>query len=119
MSKEKANEATEATPNALTAAEQKKSQLVNFVANNILNGLTLNQAIQVVQQVALRDANTLISEADQDKLQEIEAAYDKAVESAQAQAQEQAEPAAKAPAKKAAKARKTAKKATAWTTCTR
>lgn len=116
MSKEKANEATEATPNALTAAEQKKSQLVNFVANNILNGLTLNQAIQVVQQVALRDANTLISEADQDKLQEIEAAYDKAVESAQAQAQEQAEqaePAAKAPAKKATKARKTAKKATA------
>lgn len=115
MSKDTNPEATEATPNELTAAEQRKSQLVNFVANNILNSLTLNQSIQVVQQVAMRDANTIVSEADEAKLQEIEEAYDKAVQGAQASASEeasQAAPAKKAPAKKA-KSRKTAKKATA------
>ena len=120
MSKQENNQAEQASPNALTAAEQKKRELVNFVANNILNGLTLNQTIQVVQQVAMRDANVIVSEADEDKLKEIEQAY----ANAQAQAQAQAEAAAdtqaeeQAPAKKGAKksasrGRKTAKKATA------
>jgi hypothetical protein len=115
MSNDTNTEATEATPNELTAAEQKKSQLVNFVANNILNSLTLNQSIQVVQQVALRDANTIISEADESKLKEIEDAYSKATQGAEATTEQEATakaPGKKAPAKKA-KARKTAKKATA------
>lgn len=108
----------EATPNALTAAEQKKRTLVNFVANNILNSLTLNQSIQVVQQVALRDANTIVSEADEAKLKEIEEAF----EQAQAQAEQAAAEAAAPPVeeKKAAtkktaakRGRKTAKKASA------
>lgn len=108
----------EATPNALTMAEQKKRTLVNFVANNILNSLTLNQSIQVVQQVALRDANTIVSEADEAKLKEIEEAF----EQAQAQAEQAAAEAAAPPVeeKKAAtkktsakRGRKTAKKASA------
>lgn len=109
---------TQQPTNALTAAEEKKRELVNFVANNILNGLTMNQTIQVVQQVALRDANAIVSEADEDRLKEIEDAFEKAKQDAQEQAQEQA--AQKAPAKKAAakkapakRGRKTSKKATA------
>jgi hypothetical protein len=117
MSNQDTND-TQAT-NALTAAEAKKRELVNFVANNILNGLTLNQTIQVVQQVALRDANAIVSEADEEKLQEIEGAYEQAKEqAAQAQAQEQAaaQPAPKKAASKKAPAkrgRKSTKKASA------
>ena len=111
MSKTENTEATEATPNALAAAEQKKRELVNFVANNILNSLTMNQTIQVVQQVAMRDANTIVSEADEDKLAEIETAYEKAVQEAQkaAQEQEQEQAQAQAPAKKATTKKTTAK----------
>ena len=87
MSSNETNAETQ-TPNALTAAEQKKRELVNFVANNILNGLTLNQTINVIQQVALRDANQIVSEADEEKLAEIEQAFKQAVEQARAAAEE-------------------------------
>ena len=113
MSDQETNQSQEATPNALTAAEQKKRELVNFVANNILNSLTMNQTIQVIQQVALRDANTIVSEADEEKLAEIETAYQAAVEQAQAAAQEsQEETAKKAPAKKTTAKKKAARKST-------
>jgi len=111
------NQAETQTPNALTAAEQRKRELVNFVANNILNSLTMNQTINVVQQVALRDANQIVSEADETKLQEIETAYTNALQAAQGAAQgaEEAAPEAKkpakakkAPAKKRASAKKSA-----------
>lgn len=100
------NQAETQTPNALTAAEQRKRELVNFVANNILNSLTMNQTINVVQQVALRDANQIVSEADETKLQEIETAYTNALQAAQGAAQgaEEAAPEAKKPAKAKAKA---------------
>ncbi len=98
------------TPNALTAAEQKKRELVNFVANNILNSLTMNQTINVVQQVALRDANQIISDADEEKLAEIEAAFDKAVSQA---TEEQPVEEEKPKAKTGAKAKRSRKKATA------
>ena len=111
------NQAETQTPNALTAAEQRKRELVNFVANNILNSLTMNQTINVVQQVALRDANQIVSEADETKLQEIETAYTNALQAAQGASQgaEEAAPEAKkpakakkAPAKKRASAKKSA-----------
>lgn len=110
------NQTEQKPTNELTAAEQKKKELVNFVANNILNGLTLNQTINVVQQVAMRDAETIVTEADEAKLKEIEDAYAKAVAAASgAQA-----PAEEAPAKPAAKkstrstkSRKSSKKAAA------
>ena len=106
MSSNETNAETQ-TPNALTAAEQKKRELVNFVANNILNGLTLNQTINVIQQVALRDANQIVSEADEEKLAEIEEAFKQAVEQARAAAEEQAaEAAPKAEAKPAKSAKK-------------
>jgi len=111
MSKTETNAETQ-TPNALTAAEQKKRELVNFVANNILNSLTMNQTINVVQQVALRDANQIISEADEEKLAEIEAAFDKAV--AQASGQQAEEESAPEPkAKTGTKAKRSRKKAAA------
>lgn len=109
------NQAETQTPNALTAAEQRKRELVNFVANNILNSLTMNQTINVVQQVALRDANQIVSEADESKLAEIETAYTNAIQAAQEQQAAQAAQAAsgeKAPAKKATKAKPAAKKRT-------
>ena len=76
------NEETQATQtNALNEAEAKKQRLVNFVANNILNSITLNQTITVVQQIALRDANTIVSEADDEKLKQIEESYEAALQS--------------------------------------
>jgi hypothetical protein len=120
MSDQDKTQTSESTPNALTAAEQKKRELVNFVANNILNGLTMNQTIQVIQQVALRDANTIVSEADEEKLKEIETAYENARAQAEAARQESqskeagaSAPAKKTAAKKTSKARKSTKKAAA------
>ena len=49
---------------------QARNEKVTFVANNILNSITLNQAVTVIQQVALRDANTIVEEADEEKLKE-------------------------------------------------
>ena len=69
-SKKKTSKADEA--NALAAAEAKKNELVQFVANNIINTLTLSQTVTLIQQVSLRDANTIVSEADEEKLAEIE-----------------------------------------------
>ena len=69
---------TESTKNELTAAEEKKGEIVNFVANNMLNNITLNQVVTLVQQVVVRDANTLVTDADDDKLAEIEKAFDEA-----------------------------------------
>lgn len=110
------NQTEQQPTNELTAAEQKKKELVNFVANNILNSLTLNQTINVVQQVAMRDAESIVTGADEAKLKEIEEAYQKAVAAARGeQAPAEAKP-AKAAAKKstrATKSRKSSKKAAA------
>jgi hypothetical protein len=117
MSDQENTESQDATPNALTAAELKKRELVNFVANNILNSLTMNQTIQVIQQVAMRDANTIVSEADETKLKEIEASFEDALTKAREGNQEAEAPATAAPVKKTtakkAKSRKSAKKAAA------
>ena len=61
---------------------QARNEKVTFVANNILNSITLNQAVTVIQQVALRDANTIVEEADEEKLKEIEDAMKQAIEAA-------------------------------------
>lgn len=112
MSSNETNAETQ-TPNALTAAEQKKRELVNFVANNILNGLTLNQTINVIQQVALRDANQIVSDADEEKLAEIEEAFKQAVEQARAAAAEaEAEQSAEAAPQAEKKTAKSTKKKT-------
>ena len=56
----------------LSPEEQaKKSELVTFVANNILNTVTLNQTVTILQQVALRDANTIVDGADEAKMKEL------------------------------------------------
>jgi hypothetical protein len=103
--------------NSLNEAEAKKRQLVNFVANNILNSITLNQTITVVQQIAMRDANTIVSEADEEKLKQIEDAYNAAIEAQQAQAQQAAaEQTAEEPAAKETKKKSRAKSSKAKTT---
>jgi hypothetical protein len=114
MSKEDTNEST--ATNALNEAEAKKRELVNFVANNILNSITLNQTITVVQQIAMRDANTIVTEADDEKLKQIEESYEAALASAQQAQAEQSAPAveeapvkeSKAKTKKSSKAKTTA-----------
>ena len=115
MSKEDTTEST--ATNALNEAEAKKRELVNFVANNILNSITLNQTITVVQQIAMRDANTIVTEADDEKLKQIEESYEAAKASAQQAQAEQAAPlvekeqpasAPKAKTKKSSKAKTTA-----------
>lgn len=75
------------------AEPEKRNDLVNFVANNILNNITLNQVVTLVQQVSLRDAGTIVDDADEAKLQEITTAFTTAIKEAQAaeQAAQQAE----------------------------
>lgn len=109
MSKEDTNEST--ATNALNEAEAKKRELVNFVANNILNSITLNQTITVVQQIAMRDANTIVTEADDEKLKQIEESYEAALASSQqAQAEQSAPAVEKAPVKESkAKTKKSSK----------
>jgi len=86
------------TSNATPEIENKE-ELVNFVANNILNSITLNQVVTLVQQVSIRDAGTIVEQADEAKLKEIKTAFVDAVQQAQtAQAQQSAEvPATEAP----------------------
>jgi alpha-N-acetylglucosamine transferase len=86
MSKKKSTE-TEATSNALKKAEETKSELVNFVANNILNNITLNQVVTLVQQVAMRDANQVVNEADDAKLKEIGDALEAAKQASESPAE--------------------------------
>ena len=95
-----------------------RSTLFPYTTLSDLNSLTLNQSIQVVQQVALRDANTIVSEADEAKLKEIEDAFEQAQAAAEQAAAEQAAPPVEqkqAATKKTAakKSRKTTKKASA------
>ena len=84
MSKKKSEKKEQATSQATDTAEPTpeevaaKNDMVTFVANNILNSITLNQAVTVVQQIALRDADTIVTEADDDKLKEISTAMETA-----------------------------------------
>lgn len=66
--------ATDAEVELSPEEQTKRNKLVTFVANNILNSITLNQAVTVIQQVALKDAHAIIDDADDVKLKEIEAA---------------------------------------------
>ena len=74
---------TEKATNTESQDDNKTNELVNFVANNMLNNITLNQVVQLVQQVVVRDASTLVNEAEGDKLKEIEDAYFAAAQQAQ------------------------------------
>ena len=98
MAKKKSTSKTD-TSNAKPEIDNKE-ELVNFVANNILNSITLNQVVTLVQQVSIRDAGTIVEQADDAKLKEIKTAFVDAVQQAQtAQAQQSAEvPATEAPA---------------------
>lgn len=80
MTKKKTEEVEDVTPEETAEADltpeqqqelREQNEMITFVANNILNSLTLNQAVTVVQQVALRDAGTIVKEADEDKVKEI------------------------------------------------
>ena len=88
MSKTKTAKKTNVKPQELETPKVDDKQIaenndkVTFVANNILNSITLNQAVTVIQQVALRDASTIVEEADEDKLKEIEDAMKQAIQSA-------------------------------------
>lgn len=79
---------TEAAAPELSPEEiAQRNEMVTFVANNILNNLTLNNCVTIVQQIALRDANTIVREADEKKFDEIVtamAAQKKAAEEAAA-----------------------------------
>ena len=78
---------------------ENKEELVNFVANNILNSITLNQVVTLVQQVSIRDAGTIVEQADEAKLKEIKTAFVEAVQ--QAQVAEQAQQSTQATASEA------------------
>lgn len=84
---------TEAAAPELSPEEiAQRNEMVTFVANNILNNLTLNNCVTIVQQIALRDANTIVREADEKKFEEIVTAME-----AQKKAAEEAAAAQNAP----------------------
>lgn len=76
-------------PSTLSPEEQvKRNERITFVANNILNNLTLNQAVNIIQQISLRDAATIVDTGDDAKTKEIDDAMEaqrKAAEEAAAQ----------------------------------
>lgn len=92
-SKEKTSESNdeqaveELTPEQL--AEQ--NELITFVANNILNSITMNQTVTLLQQVSLRDATTIVKTADESKLQEIKDALEASKKPAEQPAAEQSD----------------------------
>lgn len=81
------DEVKDTEQNDLSAAEAKKNNLVTFVANNLLNNVTLSQVVNIVQRVSMEDANRIVTEATPERLKEIEEAWDKAVAEAQAGAE--------------------------------
>lgn len=85
---EKTKEQTPAAEPELSPEEiAQRNEMVTFVANNILNNLTLNNCVTIVQQIALRDAQTIVRDADEKKFDEIVtamAAQKKAAEEAAA-----------------------------------
>ena len=81
------DEVKDTEQNDLSAAEEKKNQLVTFVANNLLNNVTLSQVVNIVQRVSMEDANRIVTEATPERLKEIEEAFEKAVAEAQAEAE--------------------------------
>lgn len=98
MAKKKSTKKENQTNVESTPEIENKEELVNFVANNILNSITLNQVVTLVQQVSLRDANTIVTQADEAKLKEIQGAYTATQEQAQKNAQQQTEASEPAPA---------------------
>jgi hypothetical protein len=83
-------DAPEATAPELSPEEiAQRNEMVTFVANNILNNLTLNNCVTIVQQIALRDAQTIVRDSDEKKFEEIvtamEAQKKAAAEAAEAQ----------------------------------
>ena len=86
------DEKKETEKNDLSVAEARKSNLVTFVANNLLNNVTLSQVVNIVQRVSVEDANRIVTEATPERLAEIEEAFDKAVAEAQAEAESAEEP---------------------------
>lgn len=98
MAKKKSTKKENQTNVESTPEIENKEELVNFVANNILNSITLNQVVTLVQQVSLRDANTIVTQADEAKLKEIQGAYTATQEQAQKNAQPQTEASEPAPA---------------------
>ena len=89
MAKKKRTETESNAPQATEAPAkltQEQNELVTFVANNILNSVTLNQTVTLLQQVALRDANTIVTQADDQKLQELKQALEASKQPAVAEA---------------------------------
>lgn len=80
MTKEKESQSEsndEQAVEELTPEQQaEQNELITFVANNILNTITVNQTVTLLQQVSLRDAATIVKSADEDKLQEIKDALE-------------------------------------------
>jgi len=56
----------------LVTAEARE-QMIVFVANNILNSVTLPQVVQAMRNVSLQEATTAVDNADEAQIKQIEA----------------------------------------------
>jgi hypothetical protein len=84
------------TTTPLVDAETREKMVV-FVANNILNSVSLPQIVQAMRNVSLQEANTAVDNADEAQIKQIEAS----MLAAQKAADEAADPGSDEPSKDA------------------
>lgn len=71
-----------------------REKMIVFVANNILNSVTLPQVVQAMRSVSMQEATTAVDSADEVQIKQIEAnmlAAEKAAKEASEQSEEDSE----------------------------
>lgn len=71
-----------------------REKMIVFVANNILNSVTLPQVVQAMRSVSMQEATTAVDNADEVQIKQIEAnmlAAEKAAKEASEQSEEDSE----------------------------
>jgi len=71
-----------------------REKMIVFVANNILNSVTLPQVVQAMRSVSMQEATTAVDGADEVQIKQIEAnmlAAEKAAKEASEQSEEDSE----------------------------
>jgi hypothetical protein len=55
---------------------QRRSQLVTFLANNILNNAPLSKVVELVKTAALNDASKMVEDASEEDLEKLEKQFE-------------------------------------------
>ena len=55
---------------------QRRSQLVTFLANNILNNAPLSKVVELVKTAALNDASKMVEDASEEDLEKLQKQFE-------------------------------------------